>query len=167
MTKSDGSAVLAATPRRRRADRTARSTAVPPRKPMAMTKRVSLFARDIQVRLAPAAMDILMDGARVLSEGDISGKRYAGSTMVTIELLRSTLRVSDPPSAETAKRVATLHASDDRARARAKRLATSEARRVAKCTLGPHQIDVAASAIGPQIHLSINVEADRMEGSGK
>jgi hypothetical protein len=134
---------------------------------MAMTKRVSLFARDVQVRLAPAAMDILMDGARVLSEGDVSDKRYAGSTMVTIELLRSTLRVSDPPTAATANRVAALHGADDRARGRAKRLATSEARRVAKCALGPHQIDVATSAIGSQIHLSINVEADRMEGSGK
>jgi hypothetical protein len=135
--------------------------ALPPRKPMAMTRRVSLFERDIHVRLATAAVDILMDGARVLSEGEVTGGKFAGSTMVTIDLEKSKHRVSDPLTAATATRVAALYTDDDRARAKARRLATSEARRTAKCELMRPQVDVEASAVGTRLHLSINVEADQ------
>jgi hypothetical protein len=165
-TFADANAVVnigTAAPKRRRADKLQKS-AIPPRKPMAMTHRVSLFQRSVQVRLAPAAMDILMDGAKVLSEGELLGRRYAGSTMVTIDLLKSAAKVSDPLTRVTADRVAGLHAEDDRARGKARKLANAEARRLAKCELTLPQIDVEARAVGSQLHLSINVEADRKEG---
>src|SRR5688572_30565327 len=86
----------------------------PPKKPMAMTRRVSLFERQVQVRLAPLAIGLLHDAARVLSEGELSGNLYAGSTMLTVDLARTSERVSDPPDASTAHKVAVLYAADER-----------------------------------------------------
>ena len=45
-------------------------TVLPPRKPMAMARRVSLFEREVAVRLAPVALELLHGAARVLSEGE-------------------------------------------------------------------------------------------------
>jgi hypothetical protein len=68
---------------------------------MAMTRRVSLFEREVKVRLAPAAVDLLHTAARVLSEGELTGDLYAGSTMLTVDLSRTTAthRMRRPPSA--------------------------------------------------------------------
>ena len=156
----------AGSPKRRGADRV-EVVALPPKKPMAMTQRVSLFEREIKVRLATAALDILMENARVLSEGDLVAGKYAGSTMVTIDLEKSKAKVSDPATAATASRIAGLYTRDDRARARARRLGTSEARRAAKCDLTNPQIDVVASTVGAKLHLSINVEADQRKDCSK
>src|SRR4051812_38230300 len=86
----------------------------PPRKPMAMARRVSLFEREVRVRLAPVAVDILHAAARVLSEGELAGDFYAGSTMLTVDLMRTADRISDPPDSSTAQRVAFLYAEDER-----------------------------------------------------
>ncbi len=156
------------TPRRRGSDRAAaKAAAAMPKKPMAMTRRVSLFERDIKVRLATAALDILMDDARVLSEGEVAAGKYAGSTMVTIDLEKLKTRMSDPPTNATANRIAGLYTRDERARARARRLGTSEARRQAKCDLTSPEIDVEARAVGAKLHLSINVEADQRKDCSK
>src|SRR5687768_7626757 len=88
----------------------------PPRKPMAMARRVSLFEREVTVRLAPVAIDIIHSTARVLTEGELTGDFYAGSTMLTIDLHTAAARVSDPPDASTAQKVALLYAADDRCR---------------------------------------------------
>ena len=81
-----------ATSRRARRPRPER----PPRKPMAMARRVSLFEREVAVHLAPAAIEVLHGAARVLTEGELSGEAYAGSTMLTIDLARTRDRISDP-----------------------------------------------------------------------
>jgi len=134
---------------------------VPPRKPMAMTRRVSLFQRQVEVRLAPIAVDLLHDAARVLSEGELSGNAYAGSTMLTVDLAKTTHRVSDPPDSTTAQRVAVLYAADERCRQHARRIAMAEARRTAGTELtGPH-VDVESRSRGAEVHLSLNVEAQR------
>src|SRR5690348_11980005 len=88
----------------------------PPRKPMAMTRRVSLFEREVAVRLAPVALELLHGAARVLTEGELAGDAYAGSTMLTIDLARTRDRVSDPVDASTAQRVAVLYETDERCR---------------------------------------------------
>src|SRR6478672_2018486 len=108
-------------PPSRRARRAAQPA--PPRKPMAMARRVSLFERAVTVRLAPIAVDILHDAARVLTEGELAGDVYAGSTMLTIDLARTTHRMSDPPDASTAQRIAFLYAADENARGSARRIA--------------------------------------------
>ena len=130
------------------------------RKPMASARRVSLFARDVHTRLAPAAVDILASAAKVLTEGDVAGGSYAGSTMVTFDLARTADRISDPVTAHTATRLAAMYIADDRARAHARRLALREAVKTAGCELASTQIDVEARGHGAQLHLSLSVEAE-------
>src|SRR5688500_4221999 len=91
--------------------RRASKVAIPPRKPMAMARRVSLFEREVTVRLAPVAVELLHGAARVLSEGELTGDVYAGSTMLTVDLARTADRIADPPDASTAQKVALLYAA--------------------------------------------------------
>jgi hypothetical protein len=128
---------------------------------MAMARRVSLFEREVTVRLAPVAVEIIHTAARVLTEGELTGDFYAGSTMLTVDLARTAARVSDPPDVSTAQRVALLYAADDRCRDHAKRIAITEAQRVAACPLSSPLVDVESRAKGPEVHLSLNVEAQR------
>ena len=128
---------------------------------MAMTRRVSLFEREVHVRLAPLAVDLLHDAARVLSEGELAGDAYAGSTMLTVDLARTADRVSDPPDASTAQKVAVLYAADERCRNHARRVAVAEAVRTAGCDLTAPHVDLESRARGAELHLSLNVEAQR------
>ena len=128
---------------------------------MAMPRRVSLFEREVAVRLAPVAFELLHGAARVLTEGELDGDAYTGSTMLTIDLARTRDRVSDPPDASTAQRVALLYAGDERCREHARRIAVKEARRIAGCELSVPHVDVESRARGPELHLSLNVEAHR------
>jgi len=127
---------------------------------MAIARRISLFEREVTIRLASVAVDLLHGAARVLSEGELSGDVYAGSTMLTVDLARVD-RISDPPDASTAHRVALLYAADDRCREHARRVAIAEARRTAGCDLTMPHVDVESRARGPELHLSLNVEARR------
>ena len=120
---------------------------------MAMARRVSLFEREVTVRLAPVALELLHGAARVLTEGELAGDGYAGSTMLTIDLMRARERISDPPDASTAQRVAMLYAGDERCR--------EHARRIAGCDLIGHSVDLESQARGRELHLSLNVEAQR------
>ena len=133
----------------------------PPRKGMAMTRRVSLFEREVTVRLAPVAVELLHGAARMLTEGELAGDAYAGSTMLTVDLARTVDRISDPIDASTAQRVAILYAADERCREHARRIAVKEARRIAGCELSTPHIDVESRARGHELHLSLNVEAQR------
>ena len=128
---------------------------------MAMTRRVSLFEREVHVRLAHAALDLLHDAARVLSEGELSGDLYAGSTMLTVDLARTSDRVSDPPDASTAQRIAFLYGADERCRNHARRIAVSEAVRTAGVDLSTPHVDLESRSRGAEVHLSLNVEAQR------
>jgi hypothetical protein len=128
---------------------------------MAMARRVSLFDRAVTVRLAPIAVDLLHGAARVLTEGELVGDAYSGSTMLTIDLARTRDRVSDPPDASTAQRIAFLYAADDRARDHARRIAFAEARRTAGCDLTASTVDVESRARGAELLLSMGVEAQR------
>jgi hypothetical protein len=126
-----------------------------------MTRRVSLFEREIQVRLAPVALELLHGNARVLTEGSLAGDFYVGSTMMTVDLERASDRISDPPDASTALRVAVLYAADERCRTQARMIAVAEARRQAGCDLSQPLVDVESSARGAEVHLSLDVEARR------
>ena len=128
---------------------------------MAMARCVSLFEREVTVRLAPVALELLHGAARVLTEGELAGDAYAGSTMLTVDLGRTADRISDPPDASTAQRAALLYASDDRCRDHARRIALKEARRIAGCDLAAPHVDLESRARGPELHLSLNVEAQR------
>jgi hypothetical protein len=128
---------------------------------MAMARRVSLFEREVSVRLAPVAIELIHGAARVLSEGETSSEHrtFSGSTMLTVDLRRTADRISDPPDVTTAQRVALLYAADERCRDYARRIAVGEARRLAGCELATPLVDVETRAKGPELHLSLNVEA--------
>jgi hypothetical protein len=134
---------------------------IPPKKPMAVVRRVSLFEREVTVKLAPAALELLHGAARMLHEGELNGDLYAGSTMLTVDLARTCDRVSDPPDASTAQRVAFLYAADERCREHARRIAITEARRTAGCELAQPRVDLESRARGAELLLSLNVEAQR------
>jgi hypothetical protein len=137
------------------------ATALPPRKPMALARRVSLFEREVSLRLAPVAIELIHGAARMLTEGELDGDAYAGSTMLTIDLTRTADRISDPLDASTAQRVAVLYGRDERCRERARRIALGEALRQAGCPLTSPRVDVESRARGAELHLSVNVEAQR------
>jgi hypothetical protein len=128
---------------------------------MAMARRVSLFEREVTVRLAPVALELLHGAARLLTEGELTGDGYAGSTMLTIDLARTADRISDAPDPSTAQRAAALYAGDERCRDHARRVAIKEARRIAGCDLVAHSVDLESRARGRELHLSLNVEARR------
>lgn len=134
---------------------------------MAMARRVSLFEREVSIRLAPVAVELLHSAARVLHEGELVGETYAGSTMLTVDLTATGDRISDPPDASTAHRVAALYAADERCREHARRIAIAEARRAAGCDLVSPRVDVESRATGTQLHLSLNVEASRPDLRGR
>jgi hypothetical protein len=138
-----------------------RVVVAPPRKGMAMTRRVSLFQREVTVTLAPVAIELLHCAARTLTEGELVGTEYAGSTMLTVDLARIIAQISDPPDVTTASRVAFLYAADERCRAHARRIAIREAVNHAGTELVAAHIDVESRAKGPELHLSLNVEAQR------
>jgi hypothetical protein len=96
-----------------------------------------------------------------MTEGEVAGDVYAGSTMLTVDLARAAMMISDPPDASTAQRVAFLYAADERCRERAKRVAVGEARRHAGCELLAPHVDLESRARGPEVRLSLNVEARR------
>ncbi|NVB78302.1 MAG: hypothetical protein HOV81_07905 [Kofleriaceae bacterium] len=126
-----------------------------------MARRVSLFEREVHVRLAPVAVELIHGAARVLSEGELDGDVYAGSTMLTVDLARTVDRISDPPDSSTAQRIAFLYAADERCREYARRIAVAEARKTAGCDLAAPHVDVESRARGAELHLSLNVEAQR------
>jgi hypothetical protein len=128
---------------------------------MAMARRVSLFEREVAVRLAPVAVDLLHGAACALTEGELSAEGYAGSTMLTIDLARTRERISDPIDASTAQRVAVLYAADEQCREHARRIAVKEARRIAGCDLVVPSVDIESRARGHELLLSLNVEAQR------
>ena len=126
-----------------------------------MARRVSLFEREVSIRLAPLAVDLLHGVARALHEGELIGNVYAGSTMLTVDLSRTASFVSDPPDASTAQRIAFLYASDERCREYARRIAIADAKHAAGCDLTSPRVDVESRARGAELHLSLNIEAAR------
>lgn len=132
---------------------------------MAMARRISLFEREVTVRLSPVGVDVLLAAGSVLSEGDFTGGggRFAGSTMITIDLARTAASISDPVDASTARRVAELVPGNDHARDRARRIAVAAARRTAGCALDAPTVDVRARATGQCVQLDLDLEADRRQ----
>jgi hypothetical protein len=124
---------------------------------MARARRISLFEREVRVRLAPAGLDVLFDEMRVLTEGQIDGERYFGSTMMTVDLARVQPRVSDECDPACARRIVDLAADDERVRARARRIALDQAQRTGD--LESPAVDLHVHRDGRILHLDLDVEA--------
>ena len=120
---------------------------------------MSLFEREVRIGLSSAAAAVLFELASVLSEGQITGDDYQGSTMITIDLTRAAYKVSDPCDIPTARCLGDLLTSDDRVRRRAVEIATSEAERLAGRILANIQVDLSVRRTGRHLHLDLDVEA--------
>jgi len=127
--------------------------------PMAKSRKVSLFEREIRIRLSQAATEILFSKASILSEGQGKDEWYFGSTMMTIDLEKIAHIVSDSCDAATAKRILNLCKSDKRFCAAAKILAISEAKRVSSVELAEPQVDFRFRRSGQHIYIDMDVEA--------
>ena len=138
--------------------------ALPPKKPMAPVRRVSLFEREIRIRLSSAAIEILFDLASVLSEGAREADGYFGSTMITIDLARASALVSDPCDVSTIRRVAELIAGDARVHARARALAAAEGNRLAGDPLVGAQFDLRVRESGRHLQIDVELEARALQG---
>lgn len=132
---------------------------LPARKPMRRARRVSLFEREIHIRLSPAAVDVLLASASLLSEGELDDGRFNGSTMITIDLPRASIYLSEACDLATARHVEALIASDARVHARARAIAAAEAERLAGCVLRDLHIDIRIRRSGRHFHLDMDVEA--------
>lgn len=129
---------------------------------MASARRVSLFEREVRVRLAPAGLDLLFDEMRVLTEGQVEGDRYFGSTMMSVDLGRVQPRVSDECDPACARRIVDLAVDDERVRTRARRLALVEAEREGGALVAP-AVDLHVHRDGRILHLDLDVEARRKQ----
>jgi hypothetical protein len=133
------------------------------KKPMARAARVTLFEREIRERLSVAAIEILLERARVLSEGKRSAsataaRAYFGSTMITIDVATLSSVVRDHCDARAAARIADLMRGDARVTRRVHKLAEREAQRLAA---GPVQVrpgEVRVRSQGTLIYLDVDVE---------
>lgn len=131
---------------------------LPPTKPMAVCRRVSLYQREILLRPSSAAIEILFSLAGELSEGQRSAAGYTGSTMMTVDLARAASLVSDACDAATVRQLAELAAHDERVVRRARGVALRAAERVAGGDLAAPQIDVRVTASGEHLHIDVDVE---------
>ena len=131
----------------------------PQRKGMAAARRLSVFQRKVDIGLSATALELLFEHVRVVSEGGLDGDRYAGSTMIIVDLAALASRLSDDPDAATARRFADLAPDDARVRARARKVAFDEARRLAGGTLIQPEIDLEVRARGPVVQFALNIEA--------
>lgn len=136
-----------------------RAVLLPARKPVVRTSRVSLFDREIRVQLSASAIDILLQGAAILSEGRVREGRYEGSTMLTIDLGRLSVQVSEACDVATARNVEVLLITDPRIYERARQIAMAEAERCARCSLDVVAIDLRVRRIGCHFHMDMDVEA--------
>jgi hypothetical protein len=135
---------------------------LPPRKPMATARRVSLFEREIRIRPSTAAIEILFELAVLLSEGQAERGGYFGSTMITIDVERAAGRISDACDAATVRRLAEVLADDERVKDRARAVGLAEAERHAGGHLHDPAIDVRVRATGHHLHIDVDIEAKKL-----
>ncbi len=137
--------------------------AAPSKKPMARAVRVTLFEREIREKLSVAALEILLERARILSEGKRSGaatakRAWFGSTMLTLDLADVGDLVREPCDARSAARVADLIRDDARVTRRVQKIAEREAQRLADGPVRVRTSEVRVRAEGCVVFLDVDVE---------
>ncbi|MDB4967856.1 MAG: hypothetical protein JWN44_3545 [Myxococcales bacterium] len=133
------------------------------KKPMARAARVTLFEREVKERLSVAAVEILIERARILSEGKRSAsptaaRAYFGSTMITVDVATLADVVREPCDARAAARVCELIRDDARVTKRVHEVARREAQRLAEGPVRVRPGEVRVRAQGTFIYLDVDVE---------
>jgi len=134
-----------------------------PRKPMAKATRVTLFEREVRERLSDPAVELFFRGARVLSEGQLApaipaGKKYYGTTMITVDLAALGDAFRERCDAQAARKVAQLMAGDARIGKHARRIAEEEASRRAGGAVKASASDVRVRAQGSSVFVDVDLE---------
>jgi len=132
-------------------------------KPMARALQVSLYEREVRVRLSGPAIEILLGRARVLAEGKradspSAGEAFFGSIMLTIDLRVLDGDVREACDSQAAARVAEMMAADARVLKRVRAIAEREAARLAGGPIRAHSADVRLRAEGALIYVDVDVE---------
>jgi len=133
------------------------------KRPMARALRIPLFQREIREHLSLSAFDVLLAGARILSEGQVaqqdSGPTYYGSTMVTLDLERSGDHLRGPLDASTAEKLLLLCRQDGAVRERLFDVARREATRLAAVALSDWDIEMTVTRKAARLLIDLDVEA--------
>jgi hypothetical protein len=140
-----------------------KAAALPSRKPMARAARVTLFEREVREKLSVAAIEILLERARILSEGKRSSSptakaRYFGSTMITVDVAALAELVREPCDTRAAARVAELIEGDARVTRRVQKIAGHEAEKLAGGPVRVRAGEVRVRAQGTSVYLDVDVE---------
>lgn len=133
------------------------------KRPMARAARVTLFEREVRERLSVAAVELMFERARVLSEGARSDaptarRAYFGSTMITVDVAALGECVRERCDARAAERVAGMVASDGRVLRRVQKIAEREAARLAGGAVRVRAGDVRVRWNGTLLYLDVDVE---------
>jgi hypothetical protein len=133
------------------------------KKPMARAARVTLFEREIKERLSLAAVEILFERARVLSEGKrcdapTAREAYFGSTMITVDVGTLGELVRERCDAKSAQRIGELIRDDARVLRRVQKVAEREAARLAEGNVRVRAGEVRVRCQGTLIYLDVDVE---------
>lgn len=131
---------------------------------MAFVRRVGLFRREIIESVSPAGLEVLLDGAGRISEGQITGGRYFGSTMLTIDLDVLRAVVQDPCDVGTAARLARHLADEPRVKQIIRGLALREARRIAARPLVLVEAELRVHTEGTRVFLDMDLEGTLASG---
>ncbi|MBK8482027.1 MAG: hypothetical protein IPL40_12785 [Proteobacteria bacterium] len=133
------------------------------KRPMAVVRQVSLFAREVIERLSTTGTELLLADLSRLSEGQRVDGRYFGSTMLTLDLRRLEGRMRDSGDVGTALRLARQWATSELVIGRLRTLALAEAERIAGQPLQADGIDVRVRAEGSWLFVDIDLEAEADE----
>jgi hypothetical protein len=132
-------------------------------RPLARAERISLFEREVRMRLSRAALDLVFAAAKVMSEGQRStrpGKdAFFGSTMLTIELGAVAAAVRDTCDARAAERFATLLGDDEHALARVKAIAGREILRLTGTRPAAVTVEIKVRSQGATVYVDADLEA--------
>lgn len=133
---------------------------------MARAARVTLLEREVRERLSSAAVEILLEGAVVLSEGERgpagpgrAGEAFFGSTMLTIDLARAADRVREPCDPGMARRLAALMAEDGRVTRRLRQIVLREATRLCGAVPPALSTDIRLRTVGTTLYIDVDFEA--------
>jgi hypothetical protein len=132
-------------------------------RPMARATHIAIFEREVRERLSKAAVDLLLDRAEVLSEGQRLSRQgrsvYEGSTMLTLELVASAQLFREPCDAGTARRLAAMLARDVAARNRIRIIAQREAERITQSRVRDVTAEIRVRAQGARVLVDVDLEA--------
>lgn len=135
----------------------------PPVRPMARAERIAIFEREVRERLSRAAIEVLFARADLLSEGQRltrAGKQlFEGSTMLTLDLGRTSALFREVGDAATARRLAAMLAKDTWARNRVRQIATKEAERLSHTKVREVSAEMRVSSKGSKVLIDVDVEA--------